>query len=73
MEFLRVCMCDMAYDGCNACIWQTRAGRKTDADFKAWKKLPYGIVTTIGSIGTPLSLPPSSCLRGVFDRSRVYA
>ena len=27
-------------------------GRKTDEDFKAWKKLPHGIVTYTGSIGT---------------------
>ena len=32
--------------------WLARAGKKTDADFKAWKKLPYGEITYIGGIGT---------------------
>lgn len=32
--------------------WLTRAGRKTDADFKKWKKLPAGEITYVGGIGT---------------------
>jgi hypothetical protein len=32
--------------------WLTRAGRKTDADFKKWKKLPGGEITYVGGIGT---------------------
>ena len=70
MESLRVCMCEMAHD---ATHHATRAGRKTDADFKAWKKYPHGIVTNIGGSGIPLSFLPFSRLQGSLERRHVCA
>jgi pimeloyl-ACP methyl ester carboxylesterase len=52
--------------------WLVRAGKKTDADFKAWKKLPHGIITYIGGVGTRVEWQDESIAEGQTKAAGYY-